>query len=52
MLVSAGDRIEKGQPVARLYGERNVEVAGQRAREALELSEEPVEPSPAILGSL
>jgi thymidine phosphorylase len=52
VLVKVGDRIEEGEPVARLYGERNADRAKALVREALELSEEPVEPPPAILDSL
>jgi thymidine phosphorylase len=52
VLVKVGDRIEEGEPVARLYGSRNAERAEALVREALETSEEPVEPPPAILDSL
>jgi thymidine phosphorylase len=52
VLVKVGDRIEEGEPVARLYGSRNAERAEALVREALEISEEPVEPPPAILDSL
>ncbi len=52
MLVKVGDRVERDQPVAFLYGARNAETAERLVKESLELSEEPVEPSPAILGSL
>jgi thymidine phosphorylase len=52
VLVKAGDQIEEGQPVARLYGSRNVERAEALVREALEISDKPVEPAPAILDSL
>ncbi len=52
VLVKAGEWVRIGQPVARLYGERGVERAEALAREALELTDEPVEPPPAILGSL
>ncbi len=52
VLVKAGDRVEEGEPVARLYGRRNVERAEALVREALELSDEPVEAAPAILDSL
>lgn len=52
VLARVGDRIEKGQPIARLYGERNAERAETLVLEALELSGEPVEPPPAILDSL
>jgi thymidine phosphorylase len=52
VLVKPGDQIEAGQPVARLYGEREAERAGRLVLEALEISDEPVEPPPAILDSL
>ena len=52
VLVRAGDHILQDQPVARLYGEREVERAGRLVLEALELSDEPVERPPAILDSL
>jgi pyrimidine-nucleoside phosphorylase len=52
VLVRVGDGVEKGQPVARLYGSRNAERAEDLVREALVLSGEPVEPPPAILDSL
>ncbi len=52
VLVKAGDRIEKGEPIARLYGGRNIERAEALVREALEVSDEPVEAAPAILDSL
>jgi thymidine phosphorylase len=52
VLVKVGERIEGGEPVARLYGGRNVEWAESLVREALELSDEPVEPAPVILDSL
>jgi pyrimidine-nucleoside phosphorylase len=49
-----GDRVEAGQPLGTiLIGERavDVEAAERRVREAFEISEEPVEPPPLILGS-
>ena len=52
VLVRAGDQIQKNQPIARLYGEREAKRAEQLVLEALEISDEPVEPPPAILGSL
>ena len=52
MLVKVGGRIEKGEPVARLYGERNTGRAEALIREALEISEDPVESPPAVLDSL
>ena len=52
VLVRVGDRIERGEPVARLYGGRNAGRAETLVREALEISQEPVEPPPAILDDL
>ena len=52
VLVKVGNRIEEGEPVARLYGGRNADRASALVREALEISEEPVEPPPAVLDSL
>jgi len=52
VLVKVGDRIEEGEPVARLYGGRSADRAAALVREALEISEEPVEPPPAVLDSL
>ena len=52
LLVKVGDRIGEGEPVARLYCGRNADRAEALVREALEISEEPVEPPPAILDSL
>jgi len=52
ILVKAGDLVEKGEPVARLYGGRNVEHAEELVNEALVLSDEPVERPPAILDGL
>jgi pyrimidine-nucleoside phosphorylase len=48
VLVKIGDEVEKGQPVARLYGTRNVKKAGQIVLEALELSDTPVQ-RPSVL---
>jgi len=52
VFVKTGDEIEQGQPVARLYGERNAERANELILEALEISGTPVERPPAILGSV
>jgi len=52
VLAKPGDRIEGGQRIARLYGERGAELAETLVLEALEVSDEPVEPPPAILDSL
>ncbi len=52
ILAKPGDRVEKGTPIARLYGERGAGPAEALVLEALELSDKPVEPPPAILDSL
>jgi pyrimidine-nucleoside phosphorylase len=52
VLVKPGDPLEKDQPIARLYGEREAEPARRLVLEALEISDEPVDPPPAILDSL
>jgi thymidine phosphorylase len=52
VLARVGERVEQGVPVARLYGGRNAERAEALVREALELSDEPVEAPPVILDSL
>src|SRR5829696_2809616 len=52
VLVKPGDPLEKDQPIARHYGEREAEPTRRLVLEALEISEEPVDPPPAILDSL
>jgi pyrimidine-nucleoside phosphorylase len=52
VLVKPGDPLQQGQPVARLYGEREAELARRLVLEALEISDEPVDPPPVILDSL
>jgi len=52
VLVSIGDMISRGQPVARLYGERNVTQAAELVEAALKLSAEPIAPTPHVLASL
>ncbi len=52
VLVKVGERVEEGEPVARLFGGRNAERAEELVRDALELTDEPVEPAPGILDSL
>ena len=52
VLVKVGDRIEEGKPVARLYGGRNADRARTLVQEALEISEEAVDPPPGILDTL
>jgi thymidine phosphorylase len=52
VLVKPGDTLQRGQPVARLHGEREAEPARRLVLEALEISDEPVDPPPVILDSL
>ena len=52
VLLKTGDKVEEGQPIARLYGERNVEKAAQIVLESLEISNAPVGRPPVILRSL
>jgi thymidine phosphorylase len=52
LLVKVGDRVGEGEPVARLYGGRDAGRARELVQEALELSDEPVEPAAGILDSL
>ena len=52
VLVKAGDKVEEGQPVARLYGGKNMERAAELVLRALEISHIQVERSPVILESL
>jgi thymidine phosphorylase len=52
ILVKPGDPIQKTQPIARLYGEREAERAAHLVLGALQISDEPVDPPPAILDSL
>ena len=52
ILVKPGDPIQKNQPIARLFGERETERAAHLVLEALQISDEPVDPPPAILDSL
>ena len=52
VLVKVGDSLERGQPVVRLYGDRNVEKAEELVKDALEISAKPVDASPGILDSL
>jgi thymidine phosphorylase len=49
LLVRIGEAVEAGQPVARLYGDREPERAAELLAGALELSTEPVEPPPHVL---
>jgi thymidine phosphorylase len=52
ILAKPGDRVEKGDPVARLHGDREAEEAERLILQALELGDEPPEPAPAILDDL
>jgi thymidine phosphorylase len=52
VLVKAGDKVEEGQPVARLYGGKNMERAAELVLRALQISDQQVERSPVILESL
>ena len=52
LLVRVGDEVAAGQPVARLYGARDVERAAQLAVAALELSDAPVPAPPHVLERL
>jgi thymidine phosphorylase len=52
LLAKPGDRVAKGDPVARLHGEREAEWAEKLILEALEIGDEPPTPAPAILDDL
>ena len=52
VLVKTGDGVEKGQPVARLYGTRSIERAESFVLSSLRVSDEPTRRPPVILGSL
>jgi len=52
LLAKPGDRVEKGDPVARLHGDRGAERAEELILEAIEIGDEPQEPAPAILDNL
>ncbi len=49
VLVKVGDGVERGQPVARLYGGRNAQRAERLVLEAMEFSAEPISRPPVIL---
>lgn len=49
LLRKTGDAVQRGEPVARLHGERNVEKAERLMGEAIDVSESPVAHPPAIL---
>jgi len=44
--------VERGDPVARLHGDREAEGAERLILQALEIGDEPPEPAPAILDDL
>lgn len=52
VLVKTGDRVEEGQPVARIYGSRNAGRAEELILSSLKISDEPTRRPPVILGSL
>ncbi len=52
LLAKPGDRVEAGDPVARLHGEREVDQAGRLILQAIEIGDEPPAPAPAILDDL
>jgi pyrimidine-nucleoside phosphorylase len=52
ILTKPGARVEKGDPVARLHGDRGAEEAEGLILRALEIGDEPPAPAPAILDSL
>lgn len=52
LLTKPGDRVEKGDPVARLHGDRGAEEAERLVLRALEIGDELPAPAPAILDGL
>jgi thymidine phosphorylase len=52
VLVGIGDRVEAGQPVARLLGERGVERARELVAGGLEIGDERREPPPHVVDRL
>jgi thymidine phosphorylase len=52
LLAKPGDRVERGDPVARLHGDREAEEAERLILQAIEIGDEPPEPAPAILDDL
>jgi thymidine phosphorylase len=52
VLVKVGEEVEEDQPVAKLYGEQNVEKAKELVLKALKISNTPAERHPAILESV
>jgi pyrimidine-nucleoside phosphorylase len=52
LLAKPGDRVERGDPVARLHGDREAEEAERFILQAIEIGDEPPGPAPAILDDL
>ena len=52
LLAKTGDRVQKGDPVARLHGDRQAERAEGLILQALRIQDEPPQPAPAILDGL
>jgi pyrimidine-nucleoside phosphorylase len=52
VFVKVGDELEEGQPIAKLYGEQNVESAKALVLKALKISSTPGERHPVILESM
>lgn len=52
VLVHIGERVEVGQPIARLYGSWNADRAAELVAAALEVSDSPVTPRPHVLDAL
>jgi thymidine phosphorylase len=52
VMVSIGESVDQGQPVALLYGTRNIDRAADFVRQALVVSGDRVTPSPHVLDTL
>jgi len=52
VFAAVGEKVEAGETVAVLYGSRNIEWAKKLTEDSLEVSDEPTDVPPAILGSL
>jgi thymidine phosphorylase len=52
VLAGVGDRVEEGQPVARLLGDRGVERAHELVAGGLEVGDERREPPPHVVDRL
>ena len=52
LLAKPGDRVQRGDPVARLHGDREAGRAEGLILQALDIRDEPPEPAPAILDDL